>query len=1098
MAAQVKDAPVVKADVPVDDDLGIASARINFPEEEIKILQFWKEIDAFKKQLEITKDKPAYTFYDGPPFATGLPHYGHLLAGTIKDVVTRYAAAKGFYVERRFGWDCHGLPVEHEIDKKLNIRDRNDVMAMGIDKYNAECRAIVMRYSSEWVSTVERIGRWIDFENDYKTLNTSFMESVWWVFKQLWDKDQVYRSFKIMPYSTACTTPLSNFEANQNYKEDVIDPAVVVSFPLVSDPKTAILAWTTTPWTLPSNLGLCVHPDFEYVKINDQETGQNWILLEKRLDTIYKDPKKAKFKVLERMKGKDLKGLEYVPLFEYFSSRKASRTTFRVLNDTYVTDEDGTGVVHQAPGFGEDDFRVAIANGVVDPEGSDTPCPVDDKGCFTEEITEFAGQYVKDADKLISKMLKDKGRMIRQGTLKHSYPFCWRSDTPLIYRAVPSWFVRVASVREKLLAANKETYWVPDFVQDKRFANWLENARDWSISRNRYWGTPIPLWTNADFSEIVCVGSIAELEKLAGVDGVTDLHRESIDHLTIPSKTAGAPPLRRIEEVLDCWFESGSMPYAQKHYPFENRDMFEKGFPADFIAEGLDQTRGWFYTLLVLSTHLFGTTPFKNVIVNGLVLAADGKKMSKRLKNYPEPNLIIDAYGADPLRLYLINSPVVRAEPLRFKEEGVKELIAQVFLPWYNAYRFFTAQVVLLKNDHGINFQYNPNQEISSNVMDRWILASCQSLIQFVRQEMEAYRLYTVVPRLLRLIDDLTNWYVRANRRRLKGENGPEDAQMALNALFEILFTLCRTMAPFTPFITELMYQGLRPFYKAQEGADVRSVHFLPFPEPNERYFDTVIERRVSRMQKVIEQGRIIRDTKTLPLKTPLRELVVLSPDPEFLEDVKVLEAYVMDELNIRTVTCTSDDDKYGVRYRAEPDANVLGKRLKGAFRDVKKALETLTNVQIKSFMETGSITVLGNELVESDLTVARGFDSASGLSHYAAGTDKEALILLDVTLDSSLEKEGLAREVMNRVQRMRKEAGLNPTDLVEYYWEPLEDPSGVLAGVMTSQADFLEKNLKQKILSRSELPKDAKVFFENKQEIKGVTFMLTFSKKTK
>ncbi|KXS21576.1 hypothetical protein M427DRAFT_142059 [Gonapodya prolifera JEL478] len=1095
MAAQTKENPVDNGDAGLDDDLGIASAKINFPEEEMKILKFWKEIDAFKTQLEITKDKPAYTFYDGPPFATGLPHYGHLLAGTIKDIVTRYAAAKGHYVERRFGWDCHGLPVEHEIDKKLNIRDRNDVMAMGIDNYNAECRAIVMRYSSEWVSTVERIGRWIDFENDYKTLNLSFMESVWWVFKQLWDKDQVYRSFKIMPYSTACTTPLANFEANQNFK-DVIDPAVVVSFPLVTDPKTAILAWTTTPWTLPSNLGLCVNPDFDYVKINDQETGQNWILLEKRLDTIYKDPKKAKFKVLERMKGSALKGLEYIPLFEYFASRKATRTTFRVLTDSYVTDEDGTGVVHQAPGFGEDDFRVAIANGVVDPEGSDTPCPVDDKGCFTAEVTDFFGQYVKDADKVISKTLKERGRLIRQGTLNHSYPFCWRSDTPLIYRAIPSWFVRVANIRDKLLAANKETYWVPDFVQEKRFANWLENSRDWAISRNRYWGTPIPLWTNEDFSEIVCVGSVEELRQLAGLpDEITDIHRESIDHLTIPSKTPGAPPLRRIEEVLDCWFESGSMPYAQQHYPFDNKDKFANGFPADFIAEGLDQTRGWFYTLLVLSTHLFGTAPFKNVIVNGLVLAADGKKMSKRLKNYPEPNIIIDVYGADALRLYLINSPVVRAETLRFKEEGVKELLAQVFLPWYNAYRFFTAQVVLLKKNHGVNFKYNPDQEVSSNVMDRWILASCQSLIQFVRQEMEAYRLYTVVPRLLRLIDDLTNWYVRANRKRLKGENGSEDAQIALNALFEVLFTLCRTMGPFTPFITELMYQGLRPFYSAPSGTDVRSVHFLEFPEPNKRYFDDVIERRVSRMQKVIEQGRLIRDTKTLPLKTPLKELVVVCPDPEFLEDVRTLESYVTDELNVRTLTFTSDDDKYGVRYRAEPDSKALGQRLRGAFREVDKALKTLTSAQIKAFMETGSITVAGAELSASDLTVTREFDPASGLSHYAPGTDKEALILLDVTLDSSLEKEGLAREIMNRVQRMRKEAGLNPTDAVEYYWEPLEDPAGVLESAFVSQSDFLEKNLKQKIKRMSELPKDVKIFHENKQEIKGVTFLLTFTK---
>lgn len=706
------------------------SAPFSFPKEEEKILAFWNEINAFHTSLELSKDRPVFSFYDGPPFATGLPHYGHLLAGTIKDIVTRYAHNTGHYVERRFGWDCHGLPVEHEIDKKLGIKGKDDVLKMGIDKYNAECRSIVMRYSKEWETTVSRMGRWIDFENDYKTLNLSFMETVWWVFKQLYDKGQVYRGYRVMPFSTACNTPLSNFEATQNYK-DVSDPAVTVSFPLVDEPETSILAWTTTPWTLPSNLALCVNPDFEYLKIKDGESGKQYIILEKRLDALYKDPKKAKCTVLSKMKGSDLKGKRYVPLFPYFASRTES---FKIVTDNYVTDDSGTGIVHQAPAFGEDDHRVCLAHGIIRVD-EEVPCPVDEKGCFTEAVTDFAGMYVKEADKAIQKHLKTLDRLAKQSTLVHSYPFCWRSDTPLLYKAVPSWFIRVQNVREKLMANNLKSRWVPDFVQEKRFHNWLENARDWNVSRNRYWGTPIPLWVSEDFQEVVCVGSVKELEELSGVTGITDIHRDKIDHITIPSKM-GKGVLRRVEEVFDCWFESGSMPYAQQHYPFENKAKFEKSFPADFIAEGLDQTRGWFYTLLVLSTHLFDQPPYKNLIVNGLVLAADGKKMSKRLKNYPEPTAVLNSYGADALRLYLINSPVVRAETLKFKEDGVKEVVSKVLLPWYNAFKFFMNQVALLKKEMGIEFVHDPAKVGRSNVMDKWILASAQSLIGFVREEM--------------------------------------------------------------------------------------------------------------------------------------------------------------------------------------------------------------------------------------------------------------------------------------------------------------------------------------------------------------------------
>ncbi|KAL5522593.1 hypothetical protein ACEPAG_8610 [Sanghuangporus baumii] len=1009
------------------------TAPFDFSKEEEKVLAYWKEIDAFQTSLKLSEGRPEFSFYDGPPFATGLPHYGHLLAGTVKDIVTRYAHMSGYHVSRRFGWDTHGLPVEYEIDKKLGMTSRNDVLKMGIDKYNAECRSIVMRYSSDWRHTVERMGRWIDFDNDYKTLNTSFMESVWWAFSQLYTKGLVYRGTKVMHYSTGCKTPLSNFEAEQ-LDGETNDLSAILTFPLVEDPGTSLLAWTTTPYTLPSNLSLCVHPDFTYLKIHDLSRNTNFIILESALPVLYENPKKMRFEKVGSFKGKDMVGWNYVPIFNYFTDQYKNRA-FRVVADEYVKADKGTGIVHNAPGSGPEDYQIALDSGIILP-GELPPCPVDDDGRLTAEVREFQGLYIKDADKEILKSLKTRGRVVSHKPITHTVKLCWRlsrSKTPLMLRSIPAWFVRVATIVNDLVKNNSETRWVPQNIGEGRFANWLSGARDWNVSRSRFWGTPIPLWVSNDFEEIVCVGSIEELERLSGVHGITDLHRESIDHITIPSRQ-GKGQLKRVNEVFDCWFESGSMPFAQLHYPFENAELFERRFPADFVSEGIDQTRGWFYTLLVLSTHLFGRAPWKNLIVTGLILAEDGKKMSKSERNYPDPNLILAKYGADATRMFLVNSPVVRADNLRFREDGVREVITRVLLPWLNAFRFLMGQIALLKKNSDLEFTYDSTAPIPNNVMDRWILARCQSLIKHVKEEMQAYRLYTVIPRLVNLIEELTNWYIRLNRRRLKGEDGPKETATALNTLFETLFTLCLVMTSYTPFFTENIYQTLRRFIpNGDDSQDTRSIHFWHLPDPKMEYYDPVIELQVKRMQAVIELARNVRERHNLSLKTPLRELLVFHGNDEFLADVSALKQYILSELNVREVVFTSDETMAGVRYKAEADWPVLGRKLRANVRKVKAALPLVSSDEIKGYMMSGTLLIDDIVIEAGDLTVQPYIELPSH-GRYASHTDGDVAIRLDIEVHEEMMGEWLAREVVNRIQKLRKKAGLQATDNVDVH----------------------------------------------------------------
>lgn len=1076
-----------------------SKTHFNFPREEEKIIELWDELNAFQRTLDLTKEYPRFAFFDGPPFATGTPHYGHLLASTVKDIIPRYATMNGYHVERRFGWDTHGLPVEHEIDKKLGITGKEDVMKMGIDKYNAECRSIVMRYAGEWRRTIRRLGRWIDMDNDYKTLYPEFMESVWWGFKELYKKDAVYKGLRVMPYSTGLTTPLSNFEAQQNYK-DVNDPAVTIGFPLLDDENTWLVAWTTTPWTLPSNIGLAVHPELEYVKIFDEEKQRNYIMLEGLIKSLYKKPAAAKYKIVDRFKGKKLEGLKYVPLFDYFYEQFKDHG-FRVIAADYVTDDSGTGIVHQSPAFGEVDFVAATEAGIIN-EKRTPPNPVDDNGKFTNEVSEFAGIYVKDADKLIIKKLTENGRMLLATQINHSYPFCWRSDTPLLYRTVPSWFVRVGEIIPEMLENLDKTNWVPSNIKDKRFANWIANARDWNISRNRYWGTPIPLWVSEDYEEIVCVGSIEELRQLSGRDDITDIHRDSIDDITIPSQK-GKGQLRRIEEVFDCWFESGSMPFASQHYPFERKETFHNGFPANFISEGLDQTRGWFYTLTVLGTHLFKTAPYQNVIVSGIVLAADGKKMSKRLKNYPDPSEVLEKHGADALRLYMINSPVLRAETLKFKEDGVREVVSSVLLPWYNSFNFFKDAAAVYEKENGHAFVYDP-ELVSENVMDRWLMASIQSLVKFIHEEMQAYRLFTVVPKLLALIDNLTNWYIRFNRRRIKGETleGLDDTRRGLNTLAEALFILCRLMAPFTPFLADGIYQKLKGYFTTEElvrysvnpaEKAIESVHFLAYPTLREELFDAAIELSVSRMQKVIDLGRNIREKKMISLKTPLKELIILNSDPSYKKDIESLQHYIKSELNVRSIVISSDEHKYGVQYTAVADWPVLGKKLKKDAKRVKAALPNVSSEDVKEFSKTGKLTVDGIDLVSEDLQVQRGLPDKEVASGHEARSERDVLIILDVNSYPELQSEGLARELINRIQRLRKKAGLNTTDEVEVQYQLIKDTIE-FENVLKANEELLLKCTKRPVAPFA-VAADEKVIIDEEQLINDTTFNLRLLK---
>ena len=991
--------------------------------QEENILKYWKKNQIFQKSLSQTANGKPYVFYDGPPFATGLPHHGHLLASTIKDIIPRYQTMLGRYVVRRFGWDCHGLPIENEIHKKLGLSAQEALKKLGVKQYNQECRDIVMRFSTQWQEVIERVGRWVDFDHDYKTMDLDYMESVWWTFQQLHERSLVYRGNKVVPYSNELATPLANFEAGSNY-QNVQDPAVTVRVRLndtIEGHSADLLIWTTTPWTLPANLAICVNPTATYALVDYQNT--TLVVAQDLINSVCPDAS-----IICTMPGTALQHLTYQPIFPD-AAKYTTGKAYVILCDDYVSTTDGTGLVHMAPAFGEDDMRICQREHI-----SDLLFFIDEHGFFTDDLSDLKDLAIKKADRVIIKQLRESGMLFHETQITHSYPFCPRTNTPLIYRAVPSWFIAVTDIRDKCLECNKQIHWTPDHIQFGRFGNWLEQARDWAVSRNRVWGIPLPIWVNDTTGHVICMDSIAMLERYTGTQ-VKDLHREHVDHLTFTVEGEQGIYVRT-PEVFDCWFESGAMPVAQLHYPFENTKVFEEGFPAEFIAEGLDQTRGWFYSLLVISAALFDAPAFKNVIVNGIILAKDGKKMSKSLKNYTDPMTLMNKYGADALRLYLINSGLVKAEEQRFDDKGVAEMTRKTLLPWHNCLQFLTTYARI------DSWRFDDTHHIQGTKLDQWILSRVQTLKSGIEQAMNKYELYNVVPHLIHFIDELTNTYIRLNRKRFWVEDMTQDKQDAYHTLYQVMLEFAQIMAPFTPFQSESIYQELKTF-----SADMpESVHLCQYPQTIKSLQDSELEMGVSWMDRVLVLARAARNDAKIKIKTPLPALTIIHHDPAVCQALTSLKDIILRELNIKELHITHDEASY-VHIYALPNSPVLGRRLGSQFAAMRQAITALTPEQINQIDETGQCTLLDEVITLQDILI-RKETKRPGVS-----TDGHIAILLDTNLTQDLIDEGYAREVVNRIQKTRKDMQLDVNDriILTIQTEP------ALASIIQTHSEYIK-----------------------------------------
>lgn len=949
----------------------------NFLKTEKEVSDFWVNVSAFEKSNS-ARTENTFVFYDGPPFATGTPHYGHLLVSTIKDTVARYKNMSGYFVPRQWGWDCHGVPVESIVQKKMNLSRVDLVRDNLVDKFNQECRGAVLNCADQWKNTVSRLGRWVDFDNSYKTMDNNYMESVWWVFKQIYDQGRIYKSKKVMPYSCKLQTTLSNSEVSDSYR-DVEDPYVIVKFKVKGMSGVYLLAYTTTPWTLPSNSGLCVNPDAEYAYVYDETSGETYLMA---AALVTKVMGKKPHRVRNYIKGSLLYGMAYYSLYD--------DKMFHVVLDSFVTTEDGTGIVHLAPAFGEDDYRVSQKFNleVID--------PLDSEGRFTQSRPEFKGSFCKDADNLVIYNLGcgKWNAVFKYGKIKHSYPFCDRTNTPLIYRAVDAWYLKLEDVKDRLVKHNATIKWVPESVGSHRFANWLENAKDWNVSRNRLWGSCLPIWESAD-GELICVGSLAELETLSGTK-VYDLHKDVLDNVTFMKD---GKLFKRVPEVLDCWFESGCMPYAQYHYPFENQELVEKNFPADFIVEGLDQTRGWFYTLLVLSTLLFDKAPFKNVIVNGMILSEDGTKMSKSKKNYTDVNVLLDSYGADALRAYFCTSPSLYAEPLFFKEKDLVSVSRSLLFPLSNVLDFYKLYSNIDK--------WVPQDKswVPFREVDNWILSKFADLLSESIVHLDNYDLGKVLPKVMVFLDDLCNWYVRASRKLFWEEGVSRVKNGAYNTLHYVLLNLSKMLAPFVPFVSEHVYHEL---------GYTGSVHWEDYPKPkywvNDLYKNESL-KRMDELRELVNLGHNLRVKNSLKVRQPLSKLMVYGLQYLTEEEQNLLK----EELNVKEVVISEESFVVSSSFAAKANFKTLGKKCGKSMKSIAALIASLSNQDIVD-LHNAPLTLDGFEVTLSDVLLTQTVNS-----QFPTESNGRLTVMLDTSLTPELLEEGDLREVCSFLQGMRK-----------------------------------------------------------------------------
>lgn len=1000
--------------------------KLSYPEVEKEILKFWQESRIFEKSISTREGKPGFTFYEGPPTANGRPGIHHVMSRTLKDLVCRYKTMRGFQVHRKAGWDTHGLPVEIEVEKQLGFKHKDEIVQYGVAEFNKKCRESVWKYKADWELMTEQMGYWVDLTKPYVTFENAYIESVWWALKKFHSAGMMYKGYKIQPYCPRCETPLSSHEVSLGY-EDVKDPSVYVKMKVKNQPDTFFLVWTTTPWTLISNVALAVHPEVAYVKV--EHKGEKLILAEARLQVL-----DGEYTVLETTRGGQLTGLEYERLFNY---HPVDRKAFYVVAAEFVTTEDGSGIVHMAPAYGEDDYQMSKKYNLP------TLHPVNKSGEFTAEVKDFAGRFVKDADPLIIQNLKQRGILYRKETITHSYPHCWRCKTPLLYYARESWYISTTKYADKMIALNKQINWVPPEVGEGRFGNWLEENKDWALSRDRFWGTPLPVWVCEACNAQRCVGSVEELRQGTNVPDPLDLHKPFVDAVTFACSCGGT--MRRTPELIDVWFDSGAMPFAQWHYPFENRELIESGeqYPADFICEGIDQTRGWFYSLHAIGTFLFSKPAYKNLIVNELILDKEGQKMSKSKGNTVDPFAMLAKYGADTTRWYLVTtSPPWR--PTMFDEDGLGEVQRKFFGTLVNTYAFFALYANIDKFAYAEQrIPVSARQEI-----DRWILSELHSLLRRYIDFMDAYDVTKAAKALSEFtIDRLSNWYVRRNRRRFwKSEMG-EDKVAAYQTLYECLVTVAKLAAPFAPFLAEELYRNLNRITRRET---FESVHLALMPEPDAATIDESLEERMERAQRIVELVRAMRMKSNLKVRQPLKRIILPVSNEAEQHAVKQMEDVILEEINVKAVEFVTDESGI-VKKRAKANFKSIGPKFGKSVKQIAERIKELSGAEIGELERQGSLHLPINgasyTIDAADVEIVR-----EDLHGWLVESDGTVTVALDTELTDELLAEGFAREFVNRVQNLRKESGFAVTDRIAIFYRA----SGKLAAALQNRAAYI------------------------------------------